>query len=140
MVSLGARSYTPSFPGLDVSLKDEIWLVVKSEVHVGQHVITSMRSVVAGERCYVVSLSGSDIVFFVRWRGVARFSDLSSRDPVCGNRCTENVSQVTQLVVELTQLEVPQEVDRVSQLAYSIYVLVLIARGCPVLVGLCYPL
>ncbi|KZV48688.1 hypothetical protein F511_27059 [Dorcoceras hygrometricum] len=33
----------------------------------------------------------------------------------------ERVSQVSLLVVALTQLEEPQEVDRVSQLAYSIY-------------------
>ncbi|KZV48673.1 hypothetical protein F511_22913 [Dorcoceras hygrometricum] len=52
----------------------------------------------------------------------------------------ERVSQVSLLVVALTQLEVPQEVDRVYQLAYNIYVLVLLAGKCPVLVGLCYPL
>ncbi|KZV41830.1 leucine-rich repeat receptor-like serine/threonine-protein kinase [Dorcoceras hygrometricum] len=44
------------------------------------------------------------------------------------------------IVAQRIELEVPQEVDRVSQLAYSIYVLVLLAGECPVLVGLCYPL
>ncbi|KZV22905.1 hypothetical protein F511_28528 [Dorcoceras hygrometricum] len=43
--------------------------------------------------------------------------------------------QVSLLVVALTQLEVSQVMDRVSQLAYSIYVLVLSAGECPVLMG-----
>ncbi|KZV51173.1 hypothetical protein F511_19723 [Dorcoceras hygrometricum] len=39
--------YTLSFPGSDVSLGDEIWLVVKSSINAGQRVIVSVRSVVA---------------------------------------------------------------------------------------------